>query len=78
MPREQNPSEMLRILKAKGASDTCYALIEDDQLNGRKVLVADALEIVMAHGMGTFLSCIPGQLAYFEDEDCRWILERPR
>jgi hypothetical protein len=35
-----------------------------------------ALETVIGRGMGTFLSCIPGKLAYFEDEDCRWILER--
>jgi len=26
--------------------------------------------------MGTFISGIPGKLAYFEDEDGRYILER--
>jgi hypothetical protein len=26
--------------------------------------------------MGTIISCIPGKLAYFEDEDGRYILER--
>jgi len=31
---------------------------------------------VVGAGMGTFLSSIAGRLAYFEDEDERWILER--
>jgi hypothetical protein len=38
--------------------------------------LADALRKIVGNGMGTFLSCVPGRLAYFEDEDGRWILER--
>jgi len=34
------------------------------------------LETVIGRDMGSLLSRIPGKLAYFEDEDCRWILER--
>ena len=36
----------------------------------------EALEEIVGRSMGTFLSCIQGRLAYFEDEDQRWILER--
>jgi len=35
-----------------------------------------ALEKTIGYQMGTFISCIPGKLAYFEDEDGRYILER--
>jgi len=38
--------------------------------------LAVALKEVVGRQMGTFLSCIPGKLAYFEDEDVRYILER--
>jgi len=38
----------------------------------------EALGEVVGRQMGTFLSCIPGRLAYFEGEDMgfRWVLER--
>ncbi len=32
---------------------------------------------IVGNGMGTVLSCIPGQLAFVETEDERFILERP-
>jgi hypothetical protein len=35
-----------------------------------------ALKETVGRQMGTFISCIPGKLAYFEDEDGRYILER--
>lgn len=75
-PREQNPSDLLRILKAKGAPERCYVTSEDDDLDGKEMSLAGALEAVVGYDMGTFLSCIPGKLAYFEDEEDRWVLER--
>jgi hypothetical protein len=35
-----------------------------------------ALEETIGYQMGTFISCIPGKLAYFDDESSRYILER--
>ena len=75
-PREQHVPEILRLLKTKGAPENCYALSEDDELDGKEVSLADALKEIVGRGIGTFLSCVPGKLAYFEDEECRWILER--
>jgi hypothetical protein len=74
-PREQHVSEILRLLKTKGAPEMCYALSEDDELDEKEVVLADALKEIVGRGMGTFLSRIPGKLAYFEDEEDRWILE---
>ena len=75
-PREQHVPEILRLLRAKGAPEVCYALSEEDELDGKEVLLADALKEIVGRGIGTFLSCIPGKLVYFEDEEDRWILER--
>jgi len=75
-PREQHVPDILRLLQSKGAPENCYAVSEDSDLDGKEIALAKALKEVVGVGMGTFLSCIPGRLAYFEDEDCRWILER--
>jgi hypothetical protein len=75
-PRHRLAPEILKLLKSKGAPDSCYALSESDDLDGKETPLADALSFIVGRGIGTFLSCIPGKLAYFEDEDNRWILER--
>jgi hypothetical protein len=62
----------------KGAPDTCYVISEDDDLDGKEMPLAEALKTIIGRGIGTFLSCVPGRLAYFEDEECRWILERKK
>ena len=75
-PRQQHAPDILQLLKSKGAPETCYAFSEDSELDGKEISLSNALASIIGYGMGTFLSCIPGQLAYFEDEDQRWILER--
>ena len=75
-PHQQHIAEIFQLLKSKGAPETCYALSEDSELDGRELSLSEALKEVVGRGMGTFLSCLPGRLAYFEDEDQRWILER--
>jgi hypothetical protein len=65
-------------LRAKGAGSTCYVLSESAELDDREVPLTQALDEVYARGLGTFLSCVPGRLAYFEGEEAseRYILER--
>ena len=75
-PHQQHTAEIFQLLKSKGAPETCFALSEDSELDGRELSLSEALKEVVGRGMGTFLSCLPGRLAYFEDEDQRWILER--
>lgn len=69
-------ADVARFLKAKGAPDICYAVSEDDDIDGKEISLVEALKAIFGRGIGTFLSCLPGKLAYFEDEDDRWILER--
>jgi hypothetical protein len=53
-------------------------LAEDAALDGRELALGDALSRVVGRGMGAFVSCVPGQLGYFEGEGPheRWLLSR--
>jgi hypothetical protein len=70
------PEEIAVFLARKGAPATCWVTSEDSTIDGKQMPLVDALNIVVGYEMGSFLSCISGRLAYFEDEDGRWILER--
>jgi hypothetical protein len=78
-PSQQHPQKIASILTRKGAPQKCWVTSEFSQLDTKEMLLLDALEEVVGRQMGTFLSCIPGRLAYFEGEEvgARWILERP-
>lgn len=64
-------------LKAKRAPAECVLLAEDDELDGQRLPLGDALEAVIGRGMGAFISCLPGRLAFYEGEDAgvRYVLE---
>lgn len=64
------------MLKSKGAGNVCQVISEYGEIDGKEMPLDEALEEIVGRSMGTFLSCIEGRLAYFEDEDERWILER--
>ena len=64
-------------LRSKGAPDTCHIVSEWSRIDGCDMPLSDALLEVVGSSMGTFVSCIPGRLAYFEFEDIvGYILER--
>ena len=73
---QQNPISLLKLLTGKGAGPSCWVMSEDSALDGKEMDLEDALIEIIGRQMGTFLSCIPGRLAFFEDEDGRYILER--
>ena len=75
-PSAQNPEDIAKVLRQKGAPDICFLVSEDSVLDRKQLPLLTALEEVVGHGKGTFISCIPGKLAYFEDEDQRCVLER--
>jgi hypothetical protein len=68
-PAQQNCAEILRILKGLGAPLVCYVMSSDSDLDGREMGLSDALASVVGRGQGTFISCVPGELAYFEGEE---------
>jgi hypothetical protein len=75
---DATPAGVERLLKAAGAPERCYVLSENSALDGSELDLRDALVKVIGRGMGTFVSCIPGRLAYFEGEgpEERFVLSR--
>ena len=73
---QQNPSSLLKLLVGKGAGSKCWVISGDSHLDGQEMELQAALEETVGYQMGTFISCIPGKLAYFENEDGRYILQR--
>ena len=71
------PHEIAAYLKRKGAPTECVLLAEDCELDGQQLPLGNALEAVIGRGMGTFISCLPGQLAFYEGEEAgvRYVLE---
>ena len=73
---EHTAEQIAAFLTSRGAPFSCWVTSEDSDLDGKAMPLLEALKEVLGRQMGTFLSCIPGKLAYFEDEEDRWILER--
>ena len=76
-PRLQFGPAILEDLRSRGAPETCY-VFGGDELDQRVVPLEEALSRVVGSNSGTFISCIPGKLAYFEGEEQseRYVLER--
>jgi hypothetical protein len=73
---QQNPASLLKLLTTKGAGPNCWVISENSKMDGREMDLETALRETVGYQMGTFLSCVPGKLAYFEDEGDRYILQR--
>ena len=52
--------------------------MSDGPLDGLDVPLEDAIAAIVGSGYSALVSCVPGRLAYFEDEgpDQKYILER--
>ena len=72
----QGIGNIIRLLKSKGAGQTCWVISENVDIDGKLLTLESALESVAGNGMGSILSCIPGRLAYFEGEDESLLLTR--
>jgi hypothetical protein len=75
---DATPEALERLLKAEGAPSVCYCLSQNSELDNQELSLGDALKEVVGYGMGTFLSCLPGRLGYFEGEGPRerYVLRR--
>jgi hypothetical protein len=75
-PSQQNPDSIYAILRSLGAPDTCH-VISEGNFDGREMELLAALKEIVGYGMGTVISCLPGQLGYFEGElRERYILQK--
>ena len=67
-PPNSDPAAILRLLEARGATKSCYAISSNNQIDGRILPLAEALLAAVGFGMPSILSCRPGLLAYIETE----------
>ncbi len=63
-----NGSRLLKMLKRQGAEKTCYVISCNEAVDGRLLLLEDAIEAAMGFGLPSILICEPNSLAYFEAE----------
>ncbi len=73
---QRNPASLRELLTSKGAGPKCWVISENRELDGREMDLEAALKETIGYQMGSFISCVPGKLAYCEDEDGRFILQR--
>jgi hypothetical protein len=73
-----SPAAVEEMLRSRGAPSMCYVMSSWDRLDAREMLLGEALSDVIGHQMGTLISCVPGQLGFYESEEpkTRYILER--
>lgn len=62
--RQQHPKEILELLVAKGAGAACWVMSENQDLDAQEMELREALEETIGRQMGTFISCMPGKLAF--------------
>jgi len=61
-------------LRSMGATDDCWVF--GNYIDGRQMKLAEALDALIGMGTGTIVSCLPGRLAFFENEDDPVILHK--
>lgn len=77
-PDKQTADAIEDHLKRRGAPALCHIMSEDSRIDCQQMTLRGALQSVVGFGIGTFLSCIAGRLAYFEGEEpgARYICKR--
>lgn len=74
----QNIDSIYDTLRKKKATEICYVLSSNSEVNEEEMNLYDALSKTIGSGCGTFISCIAGKLGYFEFDEAneRYILEK--
>jgi len=62
------PAAIESALRSRGAGDNCHVISENRAIDGKTLSLKAALEKVVGQGSGTLLSCVPGELAYYEGQ----------
>lgn len=64
----EDPDQLLHRLTKLGAGEHCYIISNAEEIDGRTMNLSDALREVIGIGLGTVVSCVPGQVAFYEGE----------
>ncbi|KOF08702.1 hypothetical protein AC739_18870 [Planococcus glaciei] len=82
-PPNSDPDDIYELLMKNGAEKMCYSLSHSEKVDGKELPLQEVLEHAVGFGFPSIISCIPGELAYFEAEQAygsppRFILKRPK
>lgn len=69
-------AEIAAFLRSKGASERVWVISQRSAIDGQELGLEAALEAVWGSDWGTFISCVPGRLAYFNEEEGSFLLKR--
>lgn len=67
-PPNSDSDAIYRLLVNEGAGRDCYLMSHYEELDGKTMLLAEALHSCVGCGMPSVVICDPIQLAYFEAE----------
>lgn len=73
---QANPEGIRDILQAAGAGETCWVTSSCDELDNQEQPLLESLRRLFGTGYDSIISCIPGHLAYVENEEGRWIARK--
>jgi hypothetical protein len=75
--RQQNPNDVLELLKNAGAGDSCWILSTNWEIDQKEMKLSEAINKHL-YCEGTFFSCIAGELILYSGEDINaiYLLER--
>lgn len=72
----QGISNISKLLRSKGAGDTCWVISQRSCIDGQEMELDAAVEAVNSNGSGSILCCVPGKLAYFNGEEESLLLSK--
>lgn len=83
LPPNSDPEYVHKLLVKNGAGEMCYSLSYNEEIDGKEMPLLEALQHAVGFGFPSIISCVPGELAYFEAEQGfgsppRYLLKRPK
>lgn len=83
LPPNSDPEYVHKLLVKNGAGEMCYSLSYNEEIDGKEMPLREALQHAVGFGFPSIISCVPGELAYFEAEQGfgsppRYLLKRPK
>lgn len=73
---ETSDHAVIARLKKLGAPDECYVISESSALDSLRMPLDEAVSKVVIYDMSSFVSSVPGRLAFLRNEDGYWICQR--
>jgi hypothetical protein len=64
-------AELVALLRKKGAGPTVWVISEDRSIDAREMNLQDVMKHIWGREIGTILSCVPGKLGFYCDEEMK-------